>query len=146
MVQPVNQLRAYLEHPWRFHRHIVHHDTGQVADIHGTVSWQEMSQPEAIFMLQYCETGVIQVGTYTGKASQTHWYTFPTAATVDIYFSDKRFFYTLDLTTGRCDIRHPCGDDTYDGACEALSDTTYQQIWRVTGPRKNYTSHTSYTR
>ena len=131
---------------WDFHRQVYHHDTGQVADIHGHVTWQDISTPGAVPTLRYCETGVLQLDAYTCRATQTHIYTFPSQTVAEIYFRDGRFFYTLDLTTGHCTTHHPCGDDLYEGAFEAVSETLYQHIWRVTGPDKNYTSHTTFSR
>ncbi len=89
---------------------------------------------------------MIQLASYIGKAAQTYCYKFPRNTDAEIYFNDGRFFYTLDLTTGHCEIRHLCGEDTYDGVFDAISERTYQQIWRVSGPRKNYTSHTTFSR
>jgi len=142
----VNQLRHYLAHPWRFQRRIVHHDTGQVASIIGTVSWQNVSEPDAVPMLLYRECGVMQLANYMGNATQTYYYKFPHDTVAEVSFSDGRFFFTLDLTTSYCDIRHVCGEDTYNGVYDAISATTYQQIWRVIGPRKDYTSHTTCSR
>jgi hypothetical protein len=127
-------------------RRIVHHQTGQVASITGTVSWQHVSEPDAVPMLLYRETGVMQLATYTGNATQTYYYEFPHDAVAEVSFSDRRFFYTLDLTTSHCDIRHVCGEDIYSGVFEAISETTYQQSWRVIGPRKDYTSETTFSR
>lgn len=146
MKQLVSHLRHYLEHPWRFQRQIVHHHTGQVANIKGTVLWKKVSKPDAVPTLLYHETGVIELADYTGKATQTHYYQFPSEADAEIYFNDGRLFYTLNLTTSHCEIRHLCGEDVYDGVFDAVSETTYQQIWRVTGPHKNYTSHTTFSR
>lgn len=146
MKRPIHPLRHYLEHPWRFQRQIVHHHTGQVANINGTVSWQDVSKPDAVPMLLYREMGVIQLATYTGKATQTYRYTFPSQTVAEVYFRDGRFFYTLDLTTSYCDIRYLCGEDTYHGVFDAVSETIYHQIWRVIGPRKAYTSHTTFSR
>jgi hypothetical protein len=143
---PIHDLRHYLQHPWCFQRQIVHHHSSQVATIQGTVSWQDVSKPDAALTLLYREFGVIQLATYTGKATQTYAYMFPSNAAAEVYFSDGRFFYTLDLTTDHCKIRHVCGEDIYDGVFDALSETTYQQIWRVIGPRKDYTSHTTFSR
>lgn len=145
MPRPVRHLRQYLVHPWCFQRQIVHHQTGQVASVHGTVSWQDVSKPDAVPMLLGRESGVIQLATYTGRATQTYCYAFTSDAVSEVYFHDGRFFYTLDLTTSHCEIRHRCGEDTYDGVFDAISTTTYQQIWRVMGPRKDYTSHTTFS-
>src|SRR5688572_26825156 len=146
MKRPIHPLRYYLEHPWRFQRQIVHHHTGQVANINGTVSWQNVSKPDAVPTLLYREMGVIQLATYTGKATQTYGYTFPSHTVAKVYFRDGRFFYTLDLTTSYCDIHYLCGEDTYHGVFDAVSETIYHQTWHVTGPRKDYTSHTTFFR
>jgi hypothetical protein len=144
--RPVHHLRHYLAHHWRFQRQIVHHHTGQVAYIHGTASWQEISESDAVPALLYREAGVIQLANYTGNATQTYSYVFPNDAVAEVYFSDGHFFYTLDLTTSHCEIQHPCGEDMYHGVFDAISETTYRQIWRVTGPCKDYTSDTTFSR
>lgn len=146
MKRPINQLRHYLEHPWRFQRQIVHHHTGQVANINGTVSWHDVSTSDTVPTLLYREIGIIQLATYTGKATQTYRYEFPSDRAAKICFDDGRLFYMLDLSTNHCEIRHLCGEDTYDGVFDAISETTYQQIWRVIGPYKAYTSYTTFFR
>ena len=146
MRRPVHHLRHYLAHHWGFQRQIVHHHTGQVVYVNGAASWREVPESDAVPTLLYREAGVIQLEHYTGKATQTHRYRFPNHAVAEVYFHDGRFFYTLDLTTSHCEIRHPCGEDTYHGVFDAMSDTTYRQVWRVIGPCKNYTSDTTFSR
>jgi hypothetical protein len=143
---PIYHLQHYLEHRWRFHRQVVHHHDNQVAYINGTASWQDMNKSDAVPALLYREIGTIQLAAYTGTATQKYCYTFPSHKVAEVYFSDGHFFYTLDLTTSHCEIQHPCGEDMYHGVFDAISETTYQQIWRVTGPHKDYTSHTIFTR
>jgi hypothetical protein len=143
---PINDLRQYLTHHWHLQRHVIHHDTHQIAYISGAASWQATDEEDAICSLLYRETGIIQLSNYTGTATQTYCYMFPSSTVAEVYFSDGRFFYTLDLTTSHCEIQHPCGEDMYHGVFDAVSDTTYQQIWRVAGPCKDYTSYTTLTR
>lgn len=143
---PVTHLRCYLNHRWHFKRRIIHHHSNQVANIEGTAAWQAMPGADAERTLLYHEAGVIQLANYTGKASQTYRFDFPCDAIAEVYFNDGRFFYTLDLTSSHCDIHHLCGADTYDGRVDAISETEHHQIWRVTGPRKDYTSHTTFSR
>ncbi len=143
---PVINLRGYLDHGWSFKRRIIHHHNDQVATIDGSVSWQKMPGSDADRTLLYREQGVIRLANYIGNASQTYRYDFSSEGIADIYFNDGRFFYTLDLTTSHCDVQHLCGADTYDGTFDAISDHEHHQIWRVTGPRKDYTSHTIFTR
>ncbi len=90
-------------------------------------------------MLLYRENGILQLANYTGKATQTYRYDFPSDMIAEVYFNDGRFFFTLDLTSSHCDIRHLCGSDTYDGKFDAISENEHHQEWRVIGPRKETT-------
>ncbi len=142
----VTRLRCYLNHDWHFKRRIIHHSSNQIATIDGVVSWEKVSGVDAEQTLLYREHGVIQLASYKGKATQTYRYEFPSDAIAEVYFSDGRFFYTLNLTSTHCDIHHLCGADTYEGQFDVISKTEHHQRWRVTGPRKDYTSHTIFSR
>ena len=142
----VKQLRDYLSDTWRLQRRITHHQTNQVVIIEGIATWQMLSGVGKIYTHLYHEDCVMQLETYTAKATQTYGYHFPNDSMADVYFSDGRFFYTLDLTTSHCDIQHLCGDVTYNGVVDVISEREYRQIWQVRGPRKHYTSHTIFSR
>ena len=142
----IQQLRHYLSDTWHLQRRITHHWTNQVVTIEGVVTWQTAPRTEENYTDLYREHCVMRLENYTAKATQTYGYHFPSDSIAAVYFSDGRFFYTLDLTTSHCDIQHLCGDDTYDGIVDAISENQYQQIWQVRGPRKHYTSHTIFSR
>jgi len=143
---PIYNLYHYLAHYWYFQRRVIHQYTSQVAYIDGTASWQNTDESDTVQSLLYHETGVIRLENYTGTATQTYRYAFPSHTVAEVYFNDGHFFYTLDLTTSHCKIQHLCREDVYHGVFDAISETTYQQIWRVTGPRKDYTSRTTFSR
>lgn len=143
---PVKQLRDYLRHTWRLQRRITHHQTQQVVTIEGLVTWQSVCSAAGQYTDLYHENCVMQLEQYTAKAHQTYGYEFPSDAIAEVSFSDGRLFYTLDLTTGHCDIQHLCGEDTYEGVVDAISETEYRQTWQVSGPRKHYTSDTIFSR
>lgn len=142
----VKQLRDYLCDTWRLQRRITHHQTNQVVTIEGIATWQAAPGAEEKYTYLYGEKCVMQLENYTAKATQTYGYHFPSESIAAVYFSDGRFFYTLDLATSHCDIQHLCGEDIYDGMVDAISKREYRQIWRVSGPRKHYTSHTIFSR
>ncbi|WP_369373482.1 DUF6314 family protein [Promicromonospora sp. Populi] len=72
-------------------------------------------------------------------------------ATVDqsswrVTFEDGRDFHPW--TAGP--VEHLCGRDLYRGGIEAPADrppsSAWHLTWRVTGPEKDYTMHTAYSR
>ena len=142
----IHELQPYLIHTWTFKRAITHHLTGQTVTVEGHVTWQPQCDAERLNCFSYLEQGKIQIGDYVAAVSQTYRTTFPTPVVADIYFNDGRFFYTLDLSTGECDIHHLCGQDTYQGHVAVVSETEHHYVWRVNGPRKDYTSNTAFCR
>lgn len=99
--------------------------------------------------ITYDERGTLEQG---GAAdlpfTQTHKYTHTLTrpAVADVAFRDGRFFHSLDLSAGTCAVVHACDPDTYRGTVTALSPTALRFVWRVTGPRKDFTITTDLTR
>ena len=143
---PVKQLRDYLGYTWRLQRRITHHQTYQVVTIEGIVTWEVVGGAAEPHTDLYHENCVMHLEQYTAKASQTYRYQFPSDSIAEVSFSDGRLFYVLDLTTSHCDIHHLCGEDTYTGVIDVMAEREYRQIWQVRGPRKDYTSHTVFSR
>lgn len=142
----VTQLRDYLSYTWHLQRRITDHLTHQVVMIEGVVTWEEARGGAAPYTNLYHENCVMQLPQYTATASQTYGYQFPSDSIAEVSFIDGRLFYTLDLATSHCDIHHLCGEDTYIGGVDAIAEREYLQTWRVRGPRKDYTSHTIFSR
>ncbi|MEE2692469.1 MAG: DUF6314 family protein [Pseudomonadota bacterium] len=46
----------------------------------------------------------------------------------------------------RAVFAHPCGEDRYDGEARVEGAGAFSMVWRVVGPRKDYTLHTDYFR
>ena len=142
---PINDLSHYLEHQWYFNRRVIHHKTDQLVCIEGAAGWRELEAGVGRSLL-YEELGVVKMASYTGNATQRYSYDLRCAGVADVHFRDGRFFYRLDLTTGCCDIEHLCRDDTYRGVFDVVSETLFRQSWQVSGPRKNFSSHTDFFR
>lgn len=62
-----------------------------------------------------------------------------------VLFPDGREFIRLDERPVQT-VLHHCGNDTYRGRFLFLSPAAWIEIWRVTGPRKNYRSVARYQR
>ena len=61
-----------------------------------------------------------------------------------VFFPDGRFFHTV--ATDGSKVEHWCDPDTYIGRYNFSDWPVFSVFWRVTGPKKDYTSHTCYRR
>lgn len=57
---------------------------------------------------------------------------------VRLLFPDGRLFLELRFENGQARGRHVCGDDVYE-AFFRVRRTRWMSVYKVTGPRKNYT-------
>ena len=67
------------------------------------------------------------------------------AAGIDILFADGSPFVRLGLSASQR-VHHQCGSDLYQGRFLFRSRDCFAESWRVSGPRKRYTSLTRYAR
>ena len=63
-----------------------------------------------------------------------------------INFSDGTYFHDLELENTKQEVYHNCGNDIYRGRFKLNIPKEYEVIWNVSGPHKNYISHTCYNR
>ena len=125
---------------WDFHREIQDHrdgveytargcaeltaqDDGRVRWAeHGTLSWAAGSTPVSRTLFLVREP----------SDDEQRW---------RVTFEDGRDFHPW--TAGA--VEHPCGLDLYRGAIDVPDEpASWELYWRVTGPEKDYTMHTSY--
>jgi hypothetical protein len=64
---------------------------------------------------------------------------------IAVHFADGRFFHAFDLAA---DARaaHDCAPDLYRVRYDFSDWPAWRATWTVSGPRKDYTSETTYTR
>jgi hypothetical protein len=136
----------YLSGDWTVLRQIRDHRTGQAGSFHGTASFRPHADPRSSRALAYAEVGELRFGGHRGPAQRTLLILDASDGTADVRFADGREFYRLDLRTGSCSAAHPCRADRYDVTVTRRSADLYTEIWRVTGPSKDYELHTTYTR
>lgn len=106
--------------------------------------------------LSWTERGELRLGDYVGLTSRVM-QVVPVpparsdsaprgAAPWEVRFDDGRPFHPLDLRGGSCPVDHPCGEDHYAGWVRVESEDLLVVSWRVTGPRKDHTILSRYTR
>ena len=93
----------------------------------------------------YKETGVIKSDNFESKAHQDYtWIMRPNSWKIN--FSDGSYFHDLELENTKQEVYYKCGNDIYKGRFKLNIPKEYEVIWNVSGPHKNYISHTCYNR
>ncbi|GAA4216988.1 hypothetical protein GGQ68_003020 [Sagittula marina] len=118
---------------WQIAREIAHSD-GTQARFAGTAVWT-LGESGA----DYVETGVLEMGTARFNAERRYRWT----DALEVYFDDGRFFHAVPQSGGRAS--HWCDPDQYDVTYEFADWPRWRAVWRVRGPRKDYTMISCYT-
>lgn len=67
-----------------------------------------------------------------------------------LYFRDGRFFFAMRFRQEDSRLRaafsHDCGEDRYEGAASIADENNWRLVWNVSGPRKDYSLDTFYSR
>lgn len=101
--------------------------------------------PAPIGGLDYREAGWLQLGPARFAAErQYHWSEAGTGR-IAVRFADGRDFHVFALAPSAA-ADHACDPDTYRVAYAFDDWPNWSSTWRVTGPRKDYTLHSSYRR
>lgn len=126
---------ADFEGRWQLARSITHAD-GVTASLTGTATFTRHGPG-----LAYVETGALCIG---GAApfEATQRYTWDEH--LGVHFADGRFFHHVPREGGPA--AHWCDPDQYDGVYDFSGWPHWTLSWRVRGPRKDYTSQTSFWR
>lgn len=145
---PVTDPRTFLPGVWRIDREV--HDARARTD--GTYTGT------ATFLLEgdglsWTERGELRLGEFVGQATRVM-QVVPAAGAAgprgtppwEVRFDDGRPFHPLDLRGGSCPVDHPCGEDHYTGWVRVEREDLMVVSWRVTGPTKDHTILSRYTR
>ena len=90
------------------------------------------------------ETGETLIAGQTSQSSRTYNLLFSEERAI-VQLPDGREFIRFDGRPVQ-HVHHLCGDDTYEGRFFFLSPNAWGEVWRVTGPHKDYKSIGRYTR
>ncbi len=94
--------------------------------------------------LRYNERGDIRLGDGPQlEATRAYLWSFG-SETVDVTFTDGRAFHSF-IPEGQSEgTDHPCGSDLYRVAYDFSDWPCWSAVWKVKGPRKDYTSVSRY--
>jgi Family of unknown function (DUF6314) len=137
---------GYLAGDWDVVREIADHRSGQAGEFRGRASFQYAPDSGGGRVLDFTERGELRFGGHRGPASRSLRYHGRADGGADVRFVDGRAFFGLDLRFGSCRAVHPCRADRYAVTVTWLSPDCFTEIWRVTGPDKDYDMTTVYTR
>ena len=137
---------GYLTGDWDVVREIADHRAGQAGEFRGRASFRLATNSPGSAVLDFAEQGELRFGGHRGPASRSLRYHGRADGGADVRFPDGRAFFRLDLRTGSCRAVHPCRADRYAVTVTWLSPDCFTEIWRVTGPEKDYDMTTVYTR
>jgi len=95
--------------------------------------------------LAYREKGTLAIGGTSLQAERQYiWQCH--ASSVTVLHKDGTPFHDFTLIDGSATAEHVCGNDLYRGAYWFRSPAEWQVTWVVCGPRKDFTSKTTYHR
>ncbi len=66
------------------------------------------------------------------------------AALISVFFDDGRYFHSFDPNQAHPEADHDCTPDRYEVRYDFSEWPIWRARWRVTGPRKDYVSVTTY--
>lgn len=131
-------LREWLPGDWAVERTFNEHDRFE-----GTATFSPLAEGG----LRWREHGEVALGDHRGPASRELTLEPAGAAgTWQVLFDDGRPFHPLDLSDGRCSVRHDCGDDVYLGEYAVSGPGTLTVTWEVSGPGRQDTIRSVYVR
>ncbi|WP_026909715.1 DUF6314 family protein [Patulibacter minatonensis] len=135
--------RTFLPGVWQIDRQV--HDGRAREDGRFTGTATFLLQDQG---LSWVERGTLRLGTFEGSATRTMAIVPARSgpAPWEVRFDDGRPFHPLDLRGGSCPVDHPCGEDHYAGWVRVEHEGLMVVSWRVTGPTKDHTILTRYTR
>ena len=124
--------------------------TRRITDRHGQMQGEfagtAMLMPVGDDLLDYVETGQMRLGAAPVMAATRAYLWQFGAERVQVRFADGRDFHSFAPRGQAAGTDHPCGDDHYTVVYDFTRWPLWRATWVVTGPRKDYTSVTDYTR
>jgi hypothetical protein len=95
--------------------------------------------------LRYAEQGLLVIGQARTQASRVYQWRDAGPRRIDVRYEDGAPFHVIDWSGVEWRDAHRCGQDDY-AVRYSFAASSWHAHWRVTGPRKEYTSSTRYLR
>ncbi len=127
---------------WRMTRHI----DDRFAKQRGVFFGQAILKRNGETVLHYHEAGQLRLDQGPAMRAERNYIWQFAGGHVDVSFADGRPFHRFVPEGHVAGSDHPCGDDYYTVRYDFTKWPEWQAVWSVTGPRKDYTSYTTYVR
>ncbi len=125
---------------WNIIRKIDDRMGNQQGDFEGTASFTRRDET-----LYHHESGTLMLAGTKLHASRSYKWIFERPDIV-VCHHDNTPFHRFTPDYGIIRVSHLCGEDRYNGQYTFNLPDHWQVTWTVDGPRKNYTSRTTYHR
>lgn len=134
-------LHDYAAGAWRIERRIDDRRAGTT----GAFAGEGLFEAGGSDILRYREHGVLTVDGARFPAARDYLWTFAEGG-ADVAFGDGRPFHRLQPEGHTATAWHDCPPDLYRVRYDFETPHRWRQVWVVTGPRKDYTSESVFTR
>ncbi|MEO0692019.1 MAG: DUF6314 family protein [Pseudomonadota bacterium] len=131
---------ADFEGVWRLHREIDFVDR----DLPAAFVGEARLMPQGTGLI-YAESGQLTLGNAPPMRAERRYLWRPDPTGIATFFDDGRPFHTFALDASS-EATHDCAPDTYRVAYAFHDWPAWTATWRVTGPKKDYTMVSLYTR
>lgn len=126
---------------WQVARSIDDRLTHQVGAFHGTARFVTLGSG-----LDYSEIGKMRLGTGPQMQAERRYLWQWAHSDIEVCFADGAAFHRFVPAGKAAGTTHLCGEDLYDVTYDFTHWPTWEAVWRVKGPRKDYVSASVYTR
>nr|WP_275116135.1 DUF6314 family protein [Aliiroseovarius subalbicans] len=126
---------------WRLSRRIEDAKTGGTGLFEGVAVFTREGAG-----LAYEEAGELRLPDGPGMAATRRYTWRPGDGAIDVMFDDGRDFHRIALDQPVVTAFHDCPPDFYEVSYNFTHWPDWRAIWRVTGPRKDYTMISDYRR
>ena len=130
------------EGDWQIERVI----TDRLLQQNGTLTGRAQFRRSGPDTLEYAEEGALQMGDGPKMEARRsyRWQFGPDQ--VHVMFDDGRAFHSFVPSGYAHGTDHPCGDDDYAVRYDFIPWPQWRTVWLVSGPRKDYSSVTTFCR
>lgn len=125
--------------PWTMARVIEDHRAGLIGHFDGEATWS----PDEAGLIQ-TEVGVLTYGAAAPMQATRRYLWRAQGIDLAVFFDDGRPFHLVPEEG--CEALHDCPPDTYRVRYSFATKDAFSTVWNVTGPRKNATLTTHFTR